>query len=86
MSILLIIAFVGLLILLNFFINLKEKRLNIKLSEEVIKKDIDRKSTCKKIEHCWCTKYDFDEEKVGQVLKEYGNHHCGKTVNSILNS
>ena len=86
MSILFIIAFVGLVILFNFFIHLKEKRLNRKLFEEVIKKDIDRKSTCKKIENCWCTKYDFDEEKVGQVLKEYGNHHCSKTVNSILNS
>ena len=83
---LLITAFVGLIILYNFFINLKEKKLNAKLFEEIIKKDIDRRSKCKKIENCWCTEYDCDEENIGDVLKEYGDHNCGKTINSILNS
>jgi len=83
---LLIIVFVGLLILHNFFITLKEKRLNTILFEETIKKEIDRKSKCKKIENCWCTKYDCDEEEVGQALKKYGKHHCGKSVNFILKS
>ena len=82
----LLITFIGLLILRTIFIILQEKRLNTRLFEEIKKKDIDRKSMCKKLENCWCIEYDCDEEKVDQVLKEYGNHHCGKTANSILNS
>ena len=85
MAYLLIIALVGFLLLPISFLNLHKKRLNTRLFEEIKKKDIDRKSKCKKIENCWCTEYDCDEENIGEVLKEYGDHNCGKTINSILN-
>lgn len=86
MSYLVLVIFLVLLTSLYcVFLGFKKTK-DFKEIEETNSDNIHKESVCKKIEACWCSEYDLDEDKKEKVLKEFGDHNCGKTVTSIIDN
>ena len=79
---LLIIA-VSLLVLEFVFLILRRKK-DRKLNINPDHREIDKKSPCQVVEDCWCYEYNLSKEKKEQLLEEFEDLHCGKSVESVL--
>jgi hypothetical protein len=84
MSILLLALIVASLLVLFCVLPLLKYKKDLIEKKEINRNDIHEEQICKKIETCWCSEYNLGEEKKEKVLKEFGDHNCGKSVSSII--
>ncbi|GEM_PF-5539367 len=67
---------------LLFFKRYKDR----KLKDKSVRKELDKGSHCQEREDCWCCKYKLSNEKKEEILKEFDELCCGKSIESIVNN
>lgn len=84
MNYILLLSIVASLLLLELILQLIRKKKDGKLNNKPDRKKTERGSTCLEAEDCWCCEYNLSKEKKEEILKEFGDLHCGGSVGSML--
>jgi len=84
MNFLLPLSIVLSLLLLEFVLLLLRKKRECKPKEQSKLNQLDNRSPCLEVEDCWCCEYNLSKEKKEEILKEFGDLYCGKSVESML--
>jgi len=78
------LSIVVFLLILEFVLLLLRRKRECKPKERSKLNQLDNRFTCMEVEDCWCCEYNLPKEKKEEILKEFSDLCCGKSIESML--